>query len=68
MGFLDVCKSVLEYIQEKNEEFQNEYQRYRDIYDDRDDEALKRYYQSSTGVKKAAIASLLRERGYGNQE
>lgn len=68
MSFWDVCKSALGYLQESNEKMQNEYQHYRELYDRKDDESLKRLYQSSTGIKKMAIASLLRERGYGKDE
>lgn len=67
MGFLDIGKAVLGYISESNEKMQKEYQHYREIYDGKDDETLKRCYQSATGTKRMAIASLLRERGYGKE-
>lgn len=67
MGFLDFCKSAVEYAAEKNQKLQQEYDNQYERLDRLDDEALKRNFKSSSGAKKLAAASLLKERGYGNK-
>ena len=67
MGFLDFCKSAVEFAAEKNQKMQQDYDKYYDRMDRLDDEALKRKYKSSSGIQKVAAASLLKERGYGKK-
>lgn len=67
MSFLDFCKSAVEYAAEKNQKFQQEYYNQYERLDRLDDDALKRKFKSSSGAKKMAAASLLKERGYGNK-
>jgi len=40
-----------------------EFNHYKDLYRDCDDRTLERKYKTSSGLKKAAIGALLRERG-----
>lgn len=65
MGLMgDIFKSGLEKAQKMN----NDYEQYRDKYDRQDDRELIQSYKHSSGVRKVAIASLLRERGYGKDD
>lgn len=67
MGWKDALKKagtfVLNSIREKNEAMREELQRYREIYDRYDDDSLLRKYRSTSGMRKIAIGSLLKERG-----
>jgi len=57
MGLFDTISS---YASDKKDQF-NEY---REKYDRYDNERLMKEYQRASGVKKMAIGTLLKERGY----
>lgn len=63
MGFIDILKSAIDFAAEQGQKRQQEYNRYREIYDRYDTNKLVNYYKSSSGTKRMAIASILRERG-----
>lgn len=62
MGFKEVCKSVLGFIAEYNQKTQEEYQQYLEGYEHYDVDQLMRIYKSASGVKKMALAALIREK------
>lgn len=57
MGIFD---SIGGYTSKKKDQFTE----YREKYDRYDDERLKKAYMQASGVKKMAIGTLLKERGY----
>ncbi len=65
MGFLDICKSVVGYFNEQAEKMQGEFDRYKERYESESDEHLLSIVKSATGMRKVAIAAILRDRGYG---
>lgn len=65
MGFWDICKTLLNSASEKMQNMNEEYNSYRERYENVEDQQLIRYYRNASGVKKMALASLLRDRGYG---
>lgn len=68
MGFLDICKSAINYITEEAQKMQEEYDKYYNWYQDRDDEQIIREFNSSRGMKKRAMMVLLKERGYTRED
>ena len=65
MVFGDICKTLLNSASEKMQNMSEEYNSYRERYENVEDQQLIRYYRNASGVKKMALASLLRDRGYG---
>ena len=63
MGFWDLCKEVGGFFVEGMQKRAEEFNHYKDLYRDCDDRTLERKYKTSSGLKKAAIGALLRERG-----
>lgn len=61
-GFVTVCKSVFKYFSDYSQKTQAEYQEYREKYEDCDVDRLMRIYESASGVKKMALASLIRDK------
>lgn len=69
MGFDDFMRkaaqvggSALDYMEEKAEQMEQ----YKRRYEGMSTEDLVRYYKKRSGLEKAAIRSLLVERGYGS--
>ena len=65
MAIKEIVKSFFAFLSDMNAKTQEEYQGYLDRYENCDVEQLKRYYDSATGVRKMALASLLREKNGG---
>ena len=61
-GFVTVCKSVFKYVSDYSQKTQAEYQEYREKYEHYDVDRLMRIYESASGVKKMALATLIRDR------
>lgn len=68
MGFMDFLKSAVDFAAEQGQKRQEEYNKYRRIYENYDDKKLINYYNSSSGTKRLAIAAILRERGYNPRD
>ena len=73
MGFDDFMRkaaqvggSALDYMEEKMEEKAEQMEQYKRRYEGMSTEELVRYYKKRSGLEKAAIRSLLVERGYGS--
>lgn len=62
MGFKEIGKAVFQAFSDMAKKRQAEYQGYLERYENCDIEQLKRYYESATGVRKMAVAALLREK------
>ena len=67
-GFVAVCKSIYKCISDYSQKTQAEYQEYRERYKHYDVDRLMRVYESSSGVKKMALASLIREKNGSMEE
>lgn len=69
MGILgEFFREVLADATDKTRKMNADYENYRERYDRTDDQQLIRQYKNASGVKKMAMASLLRERGYGKKD
>lgn len=74
MGFFDLIKEgagvLLESAKESAEKRREEIEDYRRRYESYDDYKLLEMYRTGGGsvTRKMAIASLLRDRGYGNSD
>ena len=62
MGFWDLVKSGAKFVGEKYNDFSDELQKYKAEYSRYDDESLRRLFNSTSGIRKIAIASILKER------
>lgn len=69
MSFLDRCNKLFEKVNEKMQKLEEDISKYREMYEDLDDNVLIRYYKdSSLGARQLALAAILRERGYGTSD
>lgn len=66
MGFFDMLKSGAEFVGKQAKNFNEDVAKYKMQYSSYDDERLKKEFARASGTKKIAIASLLKERGYGS--
>ncbi|WP_020004187.1 hypothetical protein [Brachyspira innocens] len=66
MGFFDMVKSGAKFVGKQVKNFNDDFNKYKMEYSSYDDERLKREFARASGAKKMAIASLLKERGYGS--
>lgn len=62
MGFWDLVKSGAKFVGEKYNDFSGELHKYKEEYSSYDDERLSRLYNSTNGIRKIAIASILADR------
>lgn len=62
MGFWDLIKEGAEFVGEKYKDFSGEVNKYKVQYSNYDDEKLKRLFNSTSGIRKIAITSILKER------
>ena len=63
MSFLDFCNNLFDKASQRLQKFEEDIAKYREIYEDLDDEILMRYYkESSPGARQLALAAILRER------
>lgn len=62
MGFWDLVKSGAKFVGEKYNDFSGELKKYKAEYSNYDDERLRRLFNSTNGIRKIAIASILKER------
>lgn len=62
MGLWDLVKSGAKFVGEKYNDFSGELQKYKAEYSNYDDERLRRLFNSTNGIRKIAIASILKER------
>lgn len=63
MGLWDLIKEGAEFIGDKYKDFNGEVNKFKAQYSNYDDEHLKRLFNSTSGARKIAIASILKERG-----
>ena len=63
MGLWDLIKEGAEFVGDKYKNFNGEVNKYKAQYANYDDESLKRLFNSTSGTRKIAIASILKERG-----
>ena len=68
MGFWDTAGTIAKGVANKVKETSDEINLLKEEYREYDDERLKRQWKNSTGLKKAAAAAILRERGYGQNQ
>lgn len=70
MSFLDFCNTLFEKASEKLQQMQEEYENYRERYEEKDDETLIRYLnkRSCSFAERQAIASILHDRGNGTDD
>ena len=63
MGLWDLIKEGAEFVGDKYKDFSGEVNKFKAYYSKYDDESLKRLFNSTSGARKIAIASILKERG-----
>ena len=63
MGLWDLIKEGAEFVGDKYKDFNGEVNKFKVQYSNYDDEHLKRLFNSTSGARKSAIASILKERG-----
>lgn len=63
MGLWDLIKEGAEFVGDKYKDFSGEVNKFKAQYSNYDDETLKRLFNSTSGARKIAIASILKERG-----
>ena len=61
-GFTKVCKAIYKCYSDFSQKTQAEYNRYLENYENYDVDRLMRIYESASGVKKMALASLIRDK------
>lgn len=63
MGFWDLVAKGAKVVGEKTKNFAEDFQKYKAEYETCDDEELKNLYSSTSGARKLAIMSILKDRG-----
>jgi len=63
---MGILSSIFSAISQYNEEYKEKINHYREMYADADENYLRRIYQTASHTKKIAIASILRDRGRGD--
>ena len=63
MWFWDLVVKGAKVVGEKTQNFAEDFQNYKVEYEAYDDEKLKKLYCSTSGARKLAIMSILKERG-----
>lgn len=63
MSFLEFCNKLFDKASERLQKLEEDIYKYREMYEDLDDERLMKYYREcGPGAKQLAIAAILRER------